>query len=76
MRSIRRRAASRRSSPKTWRRRRARGLGISPTIRGHTHDYDFIACYAVADDGSLAPRGLVPADKIPWDEKITDIVAR
>jgi hypothetical protein len=20
----------------------------------------------VADDGSLAPRGLVPADKIPW----------
>ena len=35
-------------------------------IRGHEHDFDFIACYTVADDGSLTPRGLVPADKIPW----------
>jgi 6-phosphogluconolactonase (cycloisomerase 2 family) len=35
-------------------------------IRGHAHDFDFIACYAVGDDGSLTPRGLVPADKIPW----------
>jgi 6-phosphogluconolactonase (cycloisomerase 2 family) len=25
-----------------------------------------IACYAVADDGSLAPRGLVSADQTPW----------
>lgn len=42
------------------------GRHLYAGIRGHTHDYDFIACYAVADDGSLAPRGLVPADKIPW----------
>jgi len=35
-------------------------------IRGFDHAYDFIACYAVGHDGSLAPRGLVPADKIPW----------
>lgn len=42
------------------------GRHLYTGIRGHDHAYDFIACYAVADDGSLAPRGLVPADKIPW----------
>jgi 6-phosphogluconolactonase (cycloisomerase 2 family) len=42
------------------------GRHLYAGIRGHDHAYDFIACYAVADDGSLAPRGLVPADKIPW----------
>lgn len=30
-----------------------------------------IACYAVAADGSLSPRGLVPADKIPWGMTIS-----
>lgn len=35
-------------------------------IRGHEHAYDFIACYAVDEEGKLSPRGLVPADKIPW----------
>lgn len=35
-------------------------------IRGHEHAYDFIACYAVGEDGKLTPRGLVPSDKIPW----------
>lgn len=42
------------------------GRHLYAGIRGHEHAYDFIACYAVGDDGSLAPRGLVPADKIPW----------
>ena len=42
------------------------GRHLYAGIRGHDHAYDFIACYAVGEDGSLAPRGLVPADKIPW----------
>lgn len=42
------------------------GRHLYAGIRGHDHAYDFVACYAVRDDGSLAPRGLVPADKIPW----------
>jgi 6-phosphogluconolactonase (cycloisomerase 2 family) len=42
------------------------GRHLYAGIRGHAHAYDFIACYAVGDDGSLAARGLVPADKIPW----------
>lgn len=42
------------------------GRHVYAGIRGHEHAFDFIACYAVGDDGSLAPRGLVPADKIPW----------
>jgi 6-phosphogluconolactonase len=47
------------------------GRHLYAGIRGHDHAYDFIACYAVADDGSLAPRGLVPADKIPWGMAIS-----
>jgi 6-phosphogluconolactonase (cycloisomerase 2 family) len=35
-------------------------------IRGHKHDFDFIAGYAVEDDGGLKPVGLTEADKIPW----------
>jgi 6-phosphogluconolactonase (cycloisomerase 2 family) len=42
------------------------GRHIYAGIRGHEHAFDFIACYAVRDDGSLAPRRLVTADKIPW----------
>jgi 6-phosphogluconolactonase (cycloisomerase 2 family) len=42
------------------------GRHLYAGIRGHAHAYDFIACYEVGDDGSLTPRGLVPADKIPW----------
>jgi 6-phosphogluconolactonase (cycloisomerase 2 family) len=42
------------------------GRHLYAGIRGHEHAYDFIACYSVGDDGSLAARGLVPADKIPW----------
>lgn len=42
------------------------GRHLYAGIRGHTHDYDFIACYAVGAAGSVAPRGLVAADKIPW----------
>jgi 6-phosphogluconolactonase len=42
------------------------GRHIYAGIRGHEHAFDFIACYAIRDDGSLALRGLVPADKIPW----------
>lgn len=42
------------------------GTHLYTGIRGHAHAYDFIACYAVGDDGSLTARGLVPADKIPW----------
>jgi len=42
------------------------GRHLYAGIRGHAHDFDFIACYALGDDGSLAPRGLVAADKIPW----------
>jgi len=47
------------------------GRHLYAGIRGHEHAYDFIACYAVGDDGSLAPRGLVPADKIPWGMAIS-----
>lgn len=42
------------------------GRHLYAGIRGFDHAYDFIACYAVGDEGSLAPRGLVPADKTPW----------
>lgn len=42
------------------------GRSLYAGIRGPAHDFDFIACYAVGDDGSLAPRGTVPSDKIPW----------
>ena len=42
------------------------GRHVYAGIRGHEHAFDFIACYAVGDDGSLVPRGVVPADKIPW----------
>ena len=42
------------------------GRHLYAGIRGHAHDFDFIACYAVGDDGSLAPQGTVPSDKIPW----------
>lgn len=42
------------------------GRHLYAGIRGHGHAYDFVACYAVGEDGSLAPRGIVPADKTPW----------
>ncbi|MFM9195900.1 MAG: lactonase family protein, partial [Planctomycetia bacterium] len=42
------------------------GRHLYAGIRGHSHPYDFVACYAVGDDGQLSARGLVPADKIPW----------
>jgi 6-phosphogluconolactonase len=42
------------------------GRHLYAGIRGFEEAYDFVACYAVGDDGSLAPRGLVPADAIPW----------
>jgi 6-phosphogluconolactonase len=42
------------------------GRHLYAGIRGHAHDFDFIACYAVGDDGNLVPRGRVATDKIPW----------
>jgi hypothetical protein len=42
------------------------GRHVYAGIRGPDEATNAIACYAVADDGSLAPRGLVPADKVPW----------
>jgi hypothetical protein len=33
------------------------GRHLYAGIRGHDHAYDFIACYTVGADGSLAPRG-------------------
>ena len=42
------------------------GRHLYAGIRGHSHAYDFIASYAVGDDGRLSPRGLAAADKIPW----------
>lgn len=42
------------------------GKHLYAGIRGFEHDFDFIACYAVGEDGRLVPRGLVAADKIPW----------
>lgn len=42
------------------------GTFLYAGIRGHQHDYDFIAGYAVQDDGGLKPIGLTKADKIPW----------
>lgn len=35
-------------------------------IRGHQHDYDYLAGYAINDDGSLKPLGLTETSKIPW----------
>ena len=42
------------------------GRHVYAGIRGPDEATNAIACYAVGDDGSLAPRGLVPADKVPW----------
>ena len=42
------------------------GRFIFAGIRGHKHDFDFIAGYAVQKDGDLRPIGLTPAEKIPW----------
>jgi 6-phosphogluconolactonase (cycloisomerase 2 family) len=42
------------------------GRHLYAGIRGAGDAPNAIACYAVADDGSLAPRGLVSADRIPW----------
>lgn len=35
-------------------------------IRGHAHDYDFVAGYAIQKDGGLKPIGLTETSKIPW----------
>ncbi len=35
-------------------------------IRGHKHEYDYLAGYAIGDDGSLEPLGLTATEKIPW----------
>ncbi|MCB1230083.1 MAG: beta-propeller fold lactonase family protein [Verrucomicrobiae bacterium] len=35
-------------------------------IRGHEHDYDYLAGYAIGEDGSLTPLGLTETSKIPW----------
>jgi len=35
-------------------------------IRGPKHDFDFIARFAVAEDGSLRHLGLTEADAVPW----------
>lgn len=35
-------------------------------IRGHRHDFDFIAGYSIQKDGSLEPVGMTPTSKIPW----------
>jgi len=42
------------------------GRHLYAGIRGPDESTNAIACYAVADDGGLAPRGIVPADKTPW----------
>ena len=42
------------------------GRHLYAGIRGTDEALNAIACYAVGVDGSLIPRGLVPADKIPW----------
>jgi 6-phosphogluconolactonase (cycloisomerase 2 family) len=42
------------------------GRHLYAGIRGPDESTNVIACYALADDGGLAPRGVVPADKTPW----------
>jgi 6-phosphogluconolactonase len=42
------------------------GRHLYAGIRGPDKATNLIACYAVADDGSLTPRGVVPTDKTPW----------
>jgi 6-phosphogluconolactonase (cycloisomerase 2 family) len=42
------------------------GRHLYTGIRGPDESTNVIACYAVGDDGSLTPRGIVPADKTPW----------
>lgn len=35
-------------------------------IRGHKHDFDFVAGYAVQEDGGLKPLGLTETSAVPW----------
>ncbi len=35
-------------------------------IRGHKHEFDFIAGYSIQKDGSLDPLGMTATNKIPW----------
>ena len=42
------------------------GRHLYSGIRGPDDATNLIACYAVDAEGSLAPRGVVPTDRIPW----------
>ncbi|NNE93670.1 MAG: beta-propeller fold lactonase family protein [Verrucomicrobiales bacterium] len=47
------------------------GKFVYTGIRGHKHDFDFIAGYAVQDDGNLKPLKLTATEKIPWGLAVT-----
>ena len=42
------------------------GRHLYTGVRNSSEADDAIACYAVGDDGGLTPRGLAPADSVPW----------